>query len=49
MNKYTQLSHKERVAIFEGKREGWSLRKIALSIGRNVSTVSRELKGIVMA
>lgn len=44
MKKYTQLKELERVRIYEGLRQGLSLNEIALSIGRNKSTVSRELK-----
>jgi len=44
MNKYTQLSCKERVVIYNGKKNGLSIREIAVSIGRSQSTVSRELK-----
>lgn len=44
MYKYTQLSYKERVPIFEGIRNNLSSREIARSIGRSHSTVSREIK-----
>jgi IS30 family transposase len=39
-----RLSLEERIEIRLGLERGWSLRRIAASIGRNVSTVSREVK-----
>jgi IS30 family transposase len=44
MRKYTQLSKEERVRIFEGKKQGKTIKEIAKDIRRNKSTVSRELK-----
>lgn len=41
---YTQLSLTERVEIYALYRQGISRQKIALRIGRNVATVSRELR-----
>lgn len=44
MEKYTQLSLQERVAIFEGLKGGRSRNMIALSMGRDKSTISREIR-----
>lgn len=44
MSHYHHLSISERESIWENKLLGKSLREIAKSIGRSVSTVSRELK-----
>jgi len=44
MSRYHHLSISERESIWENKLLGKSLREIARSIGRSVSTVSRELK-----
>lgn len=44
MGQYTQLQEIERMRIFEGLKQGLSQRKIAEKIGRNVSTISRELR-----
>jgi IS30 family transposase len=41
---YTQLTEFERVRIYEGHKQGLSQRQIAESIGRDKSTVSRELR-----
>jgi transposase, IS30 family len=38
-----RLSLEERIEIRLGLERGWSLRRIASTLGRNVSTVSREL------
>lgn len=43
MRQYTQLKELERVRIYEGKMQGLSISMIAESIGRNKSTVSREM------
>ena len=44
MEKYTQLSQQERVAIFDGLKKLYPHGKIAGLIGRAPSTVSREIK-----
>jgi transposase, IS30 family len=44
MNKFKQLNLKEREVIRNMLREKKSLREIARALGRNVSTISRELK-----
>lgn len=44
MTNYTQLGERERTHIFNGLKERRSLTEIAQRIGRNKSTVSRELK-----
>lgn len=44
MKHYTQLSEFERVRIYEGKKKGWGPTQIAESIGRDKSSISRELK-----
>jgi IS30 family transposase len=44
MKQYTQLQELERVRIYEGLKQGWGPTKIAASIGRNKSSVSRELR-----
>jgi len=43
MEKFSQLSYYEREKIYTGLYEGRSQRAIALSIGRDKSTISREL------
>jgi transposase, IS30 family len=43
MEKFSQLSYYEREKIYTGLYEGKSQRDIALSIGRDKSTISREL------
>jgi transposase, IS30 family len=43
MSHYTQIKEIERVRIYNGLKEGLSLGKIAQSIGRNKSNVSREI------
>lgn len=45
MRKYTRLSFSEREEISRGLADNKSLRVIAKSLGRNVGTISRELKG----
>lgn len=37
------LTLMDRAAIVRGLEQGWSLRRIAASIGRDVSVVSREI------
>lgn len=44
MNNYTHLNEENRFEIYECKRDGLSIREIAEKIGKNPSTVSRELK-----
>src|SRR3989338_4648144 len=44
MGKMKQLSKLERQEIFLLKEKGYSLREIAKSMGRNASTISREMK-----
>ncbi len=44
MRSYTQLSQEERYYIGTMSRKGYSLRAIAADIGRNHTTVSRELQ-----
>ena len=44
MGQYTQLQELERVRIYEGLKQGWSLSMIAQGIGRDKSTVSREIR-----
>lgn len=44
MDKYTQLSLQERVAIFDGLKKLYSRGKIASLIGRATSTISREIR-----
>src|SRR3989344_1316701 len=41
---YNHLNLDERIKIFTLKREGVTIRNIAKQIGRNVGTISRELK-----
>lgn len=41
---YTQMSEFERVRIYEGLKKGWGPTAIGESIGRDKSTISRELK-----
>ena len=41
---YTHLTIEERCCLREYYKKGYSYRKIAELIGRNVSTVSRELR-----
>lgn len=43
-SKYTQLSLKERIVIENRLKNNESLRSIAQCLGRNVSTISREIK-----
>lgn len=43
MEKYTQLSQQERVAIFDGLKKLYSRRKIGALLGRHTSTISREV------
>ena len=38
------LSEDERVTIAELRRQGWSMRAVALRTGRSPSTISRELR-----
>lgn len=44
MDKYTQLSLQERVAIFDGLKKLYSRDRIARHLGRATSTISREIK-----
>lgn len=44
MEKYTQLTQQERVAIFDGLRKLYSRGKIGELIGRAASTISREIR-----
>lgn len=44
MEKYTQLSQQERVAIFDGLKKLYSRGKIAVLLGRHQSTISREIR-----
>jgi len=44
MKKYTQLSKEERVRIFEGKKQHKTITAIAVDLGRNKATISREIK-----
>jgi transposase, IS30 family len=44
MGQYIQLTEKERVKIFKGLKEGKSRGKIAKEIGRDASTIGREIK-----
>jgi transposase, IS30 family len=44
MGQYTQLKELERVRVYEGLKQGLSLTMIAESIGRDKSTVSREVR-----
>lgn len=44
MKRYKHLSVRERVSLFKGRQEGYSLRDIAKALGRNPGTISRELK-----
>jgi len=44
MNQYTQLSQRERESIFKGLKVGLSYGQIAVLIGRDKSTVSREIR-----
>ena len=44
MARYTHLTLNDRIAIQQGLSEKKSLRKIAESIGRDVSTISKEVK-----
>lgn len=44
MNNYTQIKPEERVRIFEYKKEGWGNNWIARAIGRDKSSISRELR-----
>jgi transposase, IS30 family len=43
MKKYTQLAEQERYHIYLMKKQGFSLRFIAITINRSVSTISREI------
>lgn len=42
--KYCQLTEAERYTLSALKREGWPLRRIAHSLQRNPSTISREVR-----
>src|SRR3972149_7799546 len=44
MEQYTQLKELERVRIYEGLMQGLPQRMIAERIGRDTSTVSREIR-----
>jgi IS30 family transposase len=44
MGQYTQLKELERVRIYEGLKRGCSISMIAESVGRDKSTVSREIR-----
>ena len=44
MKRYRHLSYEERVIVGQLKRKGYSVRKIAKEVGRNPSTISRELR-----
>jgi len=44
MKKYTQIKEQERVKIYDGVKQGMSQVEIGRLLGRNKSTVSRELK-----
>lgn len=44
MEKFSQVSYYERQKIYTGLYEGKSQRAIALSIGKDKSTVSREIR-----
>lgn len=44
MSHYNHLTTKERCCIVHFKKLGWSITKIANELGRNKSTISRELK-----
>lgn len=44
MNKYKQLTHKERYQIYALLKEGLNRTQIAKNIGVNKSTISREIK-----
>ncbi len=44
MDKYTQLSLQERVAIFDGLKKLYSRGRIASLMGRHTSTISREIR-----
>ena len=41
---YTHLTIEERICLREYYKKGYSYRKIAELLGRNVSTISRELR-----
>jgi IS30 family transposase len=41
---YSHLSYRERLAIMDGRRNGLGVRAIARGLGRDASTVSRELR-----
>ena len=44
MKEYQQLSREERYTIARGRSDRWSLRRIALFLGRSPSTISREVR-----
>lgn len=44
MGQYTQLTELERVRVYDGLKQGWSLSMIGQAIGRDKSTVSREVR-----
>ena len=41
---YTHLGWEDRQEIYWGLKHGWSIRRIALDIGCNPATVSREIR-----
>jgi transposase, IS30 family len=43
MKKYTQLAEQERYHIYLMRKQGFSLRFIAITMNRSVSTISREI------
>ena len=44
MKRYHQISLKEREKIYLAYQNGQSMRQISIQLGRNVSTISREIK-----
>lgn len=44
MQSYKHFTEEERKCLSQKKREGWSLRKIATFLGKNVSSISREVR-----
>ncbi|MBU2530588.1 MAG: helix-turn-helix domain-containing protein [Elusimicrobia bacterium] len=42
--RYRHLTKEERDEIAVLRSKGWKLRKIAVKLGRNIGTLSRELK-----
>ena len=44
MNEYIHISYQERIVIFKGIQDGFSVRDMAKHLGRSPSTISRELK-----